>query len=106
MRVAELVDAVYGPYAPYQLQYGDLEASSLLIQMSAVPLVRPRPARSRGVPGCPGAGCARLGGRRHHGAEPAPRASWALATRMEGEHRLLQLLLKALATGLEMEVSG
>lgn len=56
MRVAELVDAVYGPYAPYQLQYGDLEASSLLIQMSAVPLVRPRPACSRGVPGCPGAG--------------------------------------------------
>lgn len=51
MRVAELVDAVYGPYAPYQLQYGDLEASSLLIQMSAVPLVRPRPACSRGVPG-------------------------------------------------------
>ncbi|XP_016010991.2 conserved oligomeric Golgi complex subunit 7 [Rousettus aegyptiacus] len=37
-RVAELVDAVYGPYAPYQLKYGDLEASSLLIQMSAVPL--------------------------------------------------------------------
>lgn len=37
--MAELVDAVYGPYAPYQLKYGDLEASSLLIQMSAVPLV-------------------------------------------------------------------
>lgn len=38
VRVAELVDAVYGPYAPYQLKYGDLETSSLLIQMSAVPL--------------------------------------------------------------------
>ncbi|XP_023375859.1 conserved oligomeric Golgi complex subunit 7 [Pteropus vampyrus] len=38
VRVAELVDAVYSPYAPYQLKYGDLETSSLLIQMSAVPL--------------------------------------------------------------------
>lgn len=64
MRVAELVDAVYGPYAPYQLKYGDLETSSLLIQMSAVPLVCPCPARSRGILGV---GCVGLGGRRHHG---------------------------------------
>lgn len=41
------MDAVYGPYAPYQLKYGDLEASSLLIQMSAVPLVRRAPPALR-----------------------------------------------------------
>lgn len=39
MKVVELVDAVYGPYKPYQLKYGDLEESNLLIQISAVPLV-------------------------------------------------------------------
>lgn len=36
----ELVEAVYGPYKPYQLEYGDLEEENLLIQISAVPLVR------------------------------------------------------------------
>lgn len=37
-KVSELVDAVYGPYRPLQLQYGPLEEVNLLIQMSAVPL--------------------------------------------------------------------
>lgn len=35
----ELVEVVYGPYKPYQLEYGDLEEENLLIQISAVPLV-------------------------------------------------------------------
>lgn len=39
MKVVELVDAVYGPYKPYQLKYGDMEENNLLIQISAVPLV-------------------------------------------------------------------
>nr|XP_020660453.1 conserved oligomeric Golgi complex subunit 7 [Pogona vitticeps]XP_020660454.1 conserved oligomeric Golgi complex subunit 7 [Pogona vitticeps]XP_020660455.1 conserved oligomeric Golgi complex subunit 7 [Pogona vitticeps] len=39
-KVTELVDAVYGPYKPLQLQYGALEEGNLLIQMSAVPLER------------------------------------------------------------------
>ncbi|KAM9305172.1 conserved oligomeric Golgi complex subunit 7 [Gastrophryne carolinensis] len=38
VKVAELVEAVYGPYKPFQLQYGDLEESNLLIQISAIPL--------------------------------------------------------------------
>lgn len=38
MKVTELVDAVYGPYKPYQLKYGDMEEKNLLIQISAVPL--------------------------------------------------------------------
>ncbi|XP_074052337.1 conserved oligomeric Golgi complex subunit 7 isoform X3 [Macrotis lagotis] len=38
VKVTELVEAVYGPYKPYQLQYGELEESHLLIQISAVPL--------------------------------------------------------------------
>ncbi|XP_069503499.1 conserved oligomeric Golgi complex subunit 7 isoform X2 [Ambystoma mexicanum] len=38
VKVMELVDSVYGPYAPYQLQYGELEESNLLIQISAMPL--------------------------------------------------------------------
>ncbi|XP_072463378.1 conserved oligomeric Golgi complex subunit 7 isoform X3 [Notamacropus eugenii] len=38
VKVMELVEAVYGPYKPYQLQYGELEESHLLIQISAVPL--------------------------------------------------------------------
>ncbi|KAJ7305799.1 hypothetical protein JRQ81_010165 [Phrynocephalus forsythii] len=37
-KVTELVEAVYGPYKPLQLQYGALEEENLLIQMSAVPL--------------------------------------------------------------------
>ena len=40
LKVNELVSALYDPYKPYQLQYGDLEESHLLIQISAVPLVR------------------------------------------------------------------
>ena len=36
----ELVEAVYGPYKPYQLKYGDMEEKYLLIQFSEVPLVR------------------------------------------------------------------
>ena len=39
VKVMELVEAVYGPYKPYQLAYGDLEEENLLIQISAVPLV-------------------------------------------------------------------
>lgn len=39
MKVMELVEAVYAPYKPYQLEYGDLEEENLLIQISAVPLV-------------------------------------------------------------------
>lgn len=39
VKVMELVDAVYGPYKPYQLKYGDMEEKNLLIQISAVPLV-------------------------------------------------------------------
>ncbi|XP_071616964.1 conserved oligomeric Golgi complex subunit 7 isoform X3 [Heliangelus exortis] len=38
VKVMELVEAVYGPYKPYQLEYGDLEEEDLLIQISAVPL--------------------------------------------------------------------
>ncbi|XP_077173189.1 conserved oligomeric Golgi complex subunit 7 isoform X3 [Paroedura picta] len=38
VKVAELVESVYGPYKPFQLQYGALEEENLLIQMSAVPL--------------------------------------------------------------------
>ncbi|KAL4685685.1 hypothetical protein H8959_001282, partial [Pygathrix nigripes] len=38
VKVTELVDVVYDPYKPYQLKYGDMEESNLLIQMSAVPL--------------------------------------------------------------------
>ncbi|XP_037596544.1 conserved oligomeric Golgi complex subunit 7 [Cebus imitator] len=38
VKVTELVDAVYDPYKPYQLKYGDMEESNLLIQISAVPL--------------------------------------------------------------------
>ncbi|XP_053550553.1 conserved oligomeric Golgi complex subunit 7 [Bombina bombina] len=37
-KVSELVEAIYGPYKPFQLQYGNLEESNLLIQISAVPL--------------------------------------------------------------------
>ncbi|XP_066869708.1 conserved oligomeric Golgi complex subunit 7 isoform X5 [Kogia breviceps] len=40
VKVVELVDAVYGPYRPYQLKYGDMEEKSLLLQISAVPLER------------------------------------------------------------------
>uniref|UniRef100_A0A2K5R1R7 Conserved oligomeric Golgi complex subunit 7 n=1 Tax=Cebus imitator TaxID=2715852 RepID=A0A2K5R1R7_CEBIM len=40
VKVTELVDAVYDPYKPYQLKYGDMEESNLLIQISAVPLVK------------------------------------------------------------------
>lgn len=40
LKVGELVTAVYGSYRPYQLQYGELEESHLLIQISAVPLER------------------------------------------------------------------
>ncbi|KAI5939999.1 Conserved oligomeric Golgi complex subunit 7 [Manis javanica] len=38
VKVMDLVDAVYGPYKPYQLKYGDMEEKNLLIQISAVPL--------------------------------------------------------------------
>ncbi|XP_073915793.1 conserved oligomeric Golgi complex subunit 7 isoform X3 [Castor canadensis] len=38
VKVTELVDAVYGPYKPYQLKYGHMEESNLLIQISSVPL--------------------------------------------------------------------
>ncbi|XP_071067347.1 conserved oligomeric Golgi complex subunit 7 isoform X5 [Dasypus novemcinctus] len=38
VKVMELVDAVYGPYKPYQQKYGDMEENNLLIQISAVPL--------------------------------------------------------------------
>lgn len=40
LKVNELVCALYDPYKPYQLQYGDLEEAHLLIQISAMPLVR------------------------------------------------------------------
>ncbi|KAI1896198.1 hypothetical protein AGOR_G00092340 [Albula goreensis] len=40
LKVSELVTALYDPYKPYQLLYGDLEESNLLIQISAVPLER------------------------------------------------------------------
>ncbi|XP_075949711.1 conserved oligomeric Golgi complex subunit 7 isoform X1 [Anarhichas minor] len=38
LKVNELVSALYDPYKPYQLLYGDLEEAHLLIQISAVPL--------------------------------------------------------------------
>lgn len=38
LKVNELVCALYDPYKPYQLQYGDLEESHILIQISAIPL--------------------------------------------------------------------
>ncbi|XP_072917002.1 conserved oligomeric Golgi complex subunit 7 [Hemitrygon akajei] len=40
VKVTELVAAIHSPYVPYQLQYGDLEGSNLLIQISAIPLER------------------------------------------------------------------
>ncbi|KAL4624389.1 conserved oligomeric Golgi complex subunit 7 isoform X1 [Arapaima gigas] len=40
IKVSELVAALYDPYKPCQLQYGQLEESNLLIQISAVPLER------------------------------------------------------------------
>lgn len=40
LKLTELVCALYDPYKSYQLQYGDLEEVHLLIQISAVPLVR------------------------------------------------------------------
>ncbi|XP_030622957.1 conserved oligomeric Golgi complex subunit 7 [Chanos chanos] len=40
LKVAELVACVYSPYKSYQLQYGELEETNLLIQLSAVPLER------------------------------------------------------------------
>lgn len=40
LKVNELVCALYDPYKSYQLQYGELEQAHLLIQISAVPLVR------------------------------------------------------------------
>lgn len=45
MKVAELVEAVYGPYRPLQVQYGALQEEHLLIQMSIIPLVSPHPQR-------------------------------------------------------------
>ncbi|NWX91226.1 COG7 protein, partial [Nothoprocta pentlandii] len=38
VKVTELVEAVYGPYKPHQLEYGELEEENLLIGISAVPL--------------------------------------------------------------------
>ncbi|KAG8429009.1 hypothetical protein GDO86_018557, partial [Hymenochirus boettgeri] len=38
VKLTELVEAVFGPYKPFQLQYGELEESHLLIQISAMPL--------------------------------------------------------------------
>uniref|UniRef100_A0A2D4KHH3 Conserved oligomeric Golgi complex subunit 7 n=1 Tax=Micrurus paraensis TaxID=1970185 RepID=A0A2D4KHH3_9SAUR len=38
VKVAELVEAVFSPYKPFQLQYRALEEENLLIQMSTVPL--------------------------------------------------------------------
>lgn len=53
VKVTELVDAVYGPYTPYRLKYGDLETQNLLIEISAVPLVCRLPAHSpRAQSGC------------------------------------------------------
>lgn len=40
MKVAELVEAIYGPYKSFRVQYGTLEEEHLLVQMSAIPLVR------------------------------------------------------------------
>uniref|UniRef100_W5KXJ4 Conserved oligomeric Golgi complex subunit 7 n=1 Tax=Astyanax mexicanus TaxID=7994 RepID=W5KXJ4_ASTMX len=40
LKVCELVSCVYSPYKSYQLQYGELEETNLLIQLSAVPLER------------------------------------------------------------------
>ncbi|KAK9530500.1 hypothetical protein VZT92_011996 [Zoarces viviparus] len=40
LKVNELVSALYDPYKPYQLLYGELEEAHLLIQISAVPLER------------------------------------------------------------------
>ncbi|TRY94869.1 hypothetical protein DNTS_026287 [Danionella cerebrum] len=40
LKVAELVCSVYSPYKSYHLQYGGLEETNLLIQLSAVPLER------------------------------------------------------------------
>ncbi|NWJ03343.1 COG7 protein, partial [Crypturellus undulatus] len=38
VKVTELVEAVYSPYKPFQLEYGELEEENLLVEMSAVPL--------------------------------------------------------------------
>lgn len=40
LKLSELVCVLYDPYKSYQLHYGDLEEAHLLIQISAVPLVR------------------------------------------------------------------
>ncbi len=39
LKVAELVSCIYSPHKTYQMQYGELEETNLLIQLSAVPLV-------------------------------------------------------------------
>lgn len=39
LKVCELVSSVYAPFKCYQMQYGELEETNLLIQLSAVPLV-------------------------------------------------------------------
>ncbi|XP_022529790.2 conserved oligomeric Golgi complex subunit 7 [Astyanax mexicanus] len=40
LKVCELVSCVCSPYKSYQMQYGELEETNLLIQLSAVPLER------------------------------------------------------------------
>ncbi|XP_072536239.1 conserved oligomeric Golgi complex subunit 7 [Salminus brasiliensis] len=40
LKVCELVSCVYSPYKTYQMQYGELEETNLLILLSAVPLER------------------------------------------------------------------
>ncbi|XP_057179178.1 conserved oligomeric Golgi complex subunit 7 isoform X2 [Triplophysa rosa] len=40
LKVGELVSCVYSPYKTSQMQYGDLEETNLLVQLSAVPLER------------------------------------------------------------------
>lgn len=40
LKVGELVSFVYSPYKTYQMQYGELEETNLLVQLSAVPLER------------------------------------------------------------------
>ena len=92
----ELVDAVYGPYKPYQLKYGDMEEKYLLIQFSEVPLVRSQHCRGQlGIAvsarlGSGWLGCFREGGSQHMECREweqvcqtrALSASWALVIQM------------------------
>ena len=102
----ELVDAVYGPYKPYQLKYGDMEEKYLLIQFSEVPLVRSQHCRGQlGITvsarlGSGWLGCFREGGSQHTECREweqvcktwAFSASWALVIQIKTRPQVCYLV--------------